>query len=414
MTKESAKYLQSKFKGIRYREHPTRRHGLKPDRYFAIRYQHNGVRIEEGLGWGSAGWTEEKAFAKLTLLREAAKTVSAAPTRIFEERAIKIEEKRQKADELQRQADEELRLEKENLTFRQYFTEKYIPIANTDKKAKCCINEKGHFSKWLDPVIGAKSFKEISSFDLERIKKNLLDAGRTPRTVQYVFATFRQVWNTARKDSEIPVYSSSPSKDVKVPKFDNKRDRFLSKVEATLLLDTLRERDLLLYRISIMAVYTGLRLGEITALKWKDIDLERGMIRIMDPKATKNRYAYMSSHVNVMLSEMAEGDHNDLVFTNLSGRRITDIPDAFNSIIDELGLNKGVTDRRHKVVFHTLRHTFASWLVECGVNLYTVKELMGHSVIAMTERYSHLAPTSLKAAMQSLEESPINLTQKAV
>ena len=56
-----------------------------------------------------------------------------------------------------------------------------------------------------------------------------------------------------------------------------------------------------------------------------------------------------------------------------------------------------------KVVFHTLRHTFASWLVEQGIDLYSVKELMGHGTLAMTERYSHLSPDKLRRAIKTLE-----------
>jgi site-specific recombinase XerD len=68
-------------------------------------------------------------------------------------------------------------------------------------------------------------------------------------------------------------------------------------------------------------------------------------------------------------------------------------------------LNKGIEDKRQRVVFHTLRHTYASWLVENGVDLYTVKELMGHKNLAMTERYSHLGQNTLKAAVQKLERA---------
>ncbi len=72
-------------------------------------------------------------------------------------------------------------------------------------------------------------------------------------------------------------------------------------------------------------------------------------------------------------------------------------------VADSIGMNNGVTDRRQKVVFHTLRHTYASWLVEQGVDLYTVKELTGHGTLAMTERYSHLALDTLRRAVRTLE-----------
>ena len=64
----------------------------------------------------------------------------------------------------------------------------------------------------------------------------------------------------------------------------------------------------------------------------------------------------------------------------------------------QLNLNEDVTDRRDKVTFHTLRHTYASMLVQKGVDIYQVKELLGHSSIALTERYSHLSESTLKHA----------------
>ena len=74
-------------------------------------------------------------------------------------------------------------------------------------------------------------------------------------------------------------------------------------------------------------------------------------------------------------------------------------PKTFSRVVESLGLNKGVTDPRHKVTFHTLRHTFASWLVSSGTSLYTVKELLGHKTSAMVERYSHLSQEAQRQAV---------------
>ena len=71
--------------------------------------------------------------------------------------------------------------------------------------------------------------------------------------------------------------------------------------------------------------------------------------------------------------------------------------------MDDLGWNRGLNDRRLKVVFYSLRHTFASWLVMVGTPLFTVSKLLGHSDITMTMRYSHLAPDHLRQAARCLE-----------
>jgi integrase len=70
--------------------------------------------------------------------------------------------------------------------------------------------------------------------------------------------------------------------------------------------------------------------------------------------------------------------------------------------VAELGFNKGITDARQKLVFHSLRHTFASWLVQRGTPIYEVAKLLGHSTVRMTERYSHLAPDTVRQAALGL------------
>jgi len=93
-----------------------------------------------------------------------------------------------------------------------------------------------------------------------------------------------------------------------------------------------------------------------------------------------------------------------LVFVSENGGRIKQISETYNRVANAL-FNAGVEDPRDRVVFHTLRHTFASWQVRRGVPLSTVAKLMGHANTAMTERYSHLAPNDLVLAMAGLEEN---------
>jgi hypothetical protein len=81
------------------------------------------------------------------------------------------------------------------------------------------------------------------------------------------------------------------------------------------------------------------------------------------------------------------------------------ISKTFDRTVKCLGFNDGVTDRRQRVVFHTLRHTFGSWLAMQGMHILTIKELLGHKSTAMTERYSHLIPDMKKQAALALEQS---------
>ena len=92
----------------------------------------------------------------------------------------------------------------------------------------------------------------------------------------------------------------------------------------------------------------------------------------------------------------------DYVFPARDGGQRRWVSDTFERVVEALGFNDGIEDARQRVVFHSLRHTFASWLVQRGVPLYTVAELMGHTTLEMTKRYSHLAPDTMRAAAMGL------------
>ena len=393
------KYLEG-VKGIRYREHPTRKHGIHPDRYFTICYQHQGKRVEEGFGWLSEGRTLKKAMKRLDDLREAAKDPeiknpdgTPKPTRLSEAREAEKERR-------EREAEEKARQEKDALTFGEFFQKTYLPIAKTSKKTSSYINEKGQFKKWIEPAIGEIPLKDIRPLHLEKLKKTLLDAGKSPRTIQYIFATVRGVWNTAKKHRVIE--GDSPTKSVKRPRVENRRIRFLTTEEAQTLLEDLQGRDLATWRMAVISISTGLRAGEIFGLRWKNLDRGKGLLWVMDSKSGKSRAVYMPDQVKDLFQGMTPGEPEELIFPGPGGKVLREIPMPFRTAVKKLDLNAGITDRRERFSFHSLRHTAASFLIQSGVDLYTVKEILGHGSIALTERYSHLADTALKEAAKKM------------
>ena len=104
-----------------------------------------------------------------------------------------------------------------------------------------------------------------------------------------------------------------------------------------------------------------------------------------------------------MLTGRERGGHHDLVFPGRDGQRVKSVSATFDRTVATLGFNAGIEDDRQKICFHGLRHTFASWLVQAGVPLPEVRDLLGHSSVEMTERYAHLAPERLKRAVGRLE-----------
>jgi site-specific recombinase XerD len=106
----------------------------------------------------------------------------------------------------------------------------------------------------------------------------------------------------------------------------------------------------------------------------------------------------MSDAVKEMLQKNFQNKTMDLAFPDTNGNQIKYMSKTFPRTVSGLGFNKDISDDREKVVFHTLRHTFASWQVQNGMDLYTLQKLMGHKSFQMVQRYAHLAPDNLKKA----------------
>jgi integrase len=397
------KWISTQYKGVRYREHDSRKHGVKKDRYYAIRYQRDGKRIEEGLGWTSEldpkdkkHWTTEKAAIVLSGLKEAARGLDKGPTRLRERR--EIEDNRKEAERVEQE-----RIEKEAITFGEIFDERYSPIAKHNKTNGAWGAESSLYKIWLESVIGKLSLEAISPIHLERIKKNMADAGRSPRSASYALSVVRQVYNFAKA---LDLYEGGcPVSKVKLPTKDNQRQRFLTHEEADRLLAVLKDRSQDVYHMALLSLHCGLRAGETFSLQWADVDLEKGILTLRDTKSGRTRHSVMTGTAKDMLMGRGPGRKDTLVFPTTKVTRIERISKTFNRVVEELGLNEGITDTRYKVVWHSLRHTYASWLVQSGVSLYTVQKMLGHSRINMTERYSHLHQENMQDAVNVLEQS---------
>ncbi len=398
---------KTKVQGIRFREHASRKHGLQLDRYFFIRYRVDGKEKEEGLGWTSEGWTLAKAADTLSELKRNARTGEGEKT-LGEKRKVAetvkqaAEEERQRV-ETEKAAAEQAETDRIRLESASVFNTVLDQYCKSHSDKKSLKDEKILMRLWVQPVVGSKRLQEITMLDVERVKRNMLKAGRSPRRVQYAVAVVRQIFNYAKQHKLFD--GENPTKGVKLPKIDNRRMRFLSPDEANSLLNELKKHSMVSYRVSLLSLYSGLRFGEIAGLRWQHVDIENRQIVILDPKNGKTRFSYMADAVCQMFSEMKPGKPNDLVFESRTKRDLTQISDTFNRVVAGMGLNNGVEDRRMKVVFHTLRHSCASQLAMSGADLPTIQSVLGHKTLAMTERYSHLSNQHIRNAIDRLQDA---------
>jgi len=102
---------------------------------------------------------------------------------------------------------------------------------------------------------------------------------------------------------------------------------------------------------------------------------------------------------------MGPGSASVIVFPARKGKVQGQVPSSFKRALVDSKINEGIEDRKLKASFHTLRHTYASRLVQSGVDLYRVQRLLGHSTPVMTARYSKLADSDLKEAVATMEKA---------
>lgn len=402
-------WIKTNFLGVRYREHATRKHGIRPDRCFSIRYKVDGKDKEEVVGWASEEMSAEKAFKMLSAIRDNIKNgtgpKSLAAMREENEMKTAVAEKEQRAKA------------KAGVTFSDFWKSDYLPAAEVSRTPRSLETETGYYKKWIEPVLGDLPLQRIDAAKIEAVTLRALKAGKSPGTICKIIGVVSQVWNRAA--SRDLVQGECPARRVKKPRQDNRRVRFLSQDEAKKVLGALAQRSMDMHDEALLSLLCGLRAGEIHSLTWGDIDLKNGTIHIRDPKNKRNRYAFITEEVKAMLKRRRHNQATtELVFPTYNGKPRLWVSDTFSRTIDDLGLNDTgeftadaegkpipirISDARQRVVFHTLRHTFASWLVQQGTPLYTVAELMGHTTIEMSRRYSHLAPDTLRKAALSLQ-----------
>jgi len=259
--------------------------------------------------------------------------------------------------------------------------------------------EKNRYQNHLQNSIGNLKLSDITPLLLDTLKAKMLASGRRAQTVKHVLNLIKGIFNYLIKYNLFS--GENPARKVSMPIEDRTRQRYLTKEEADLLLSALRCKSEQLWQMSLLSLSTGMRASEIFHLKGEHIDLAMRTIRIIDPKSGRNRSVYLPNSAWEMLCK-CDLKNGHLIFPNKFGEPYKAINRVFYKTVQELGLNKGLTDPRDYVVFHSLRHTFASWLVQKDQPIYVVSELLGHSSLMMTKRYAHLSPARQVAATSVL------------
>lgn len=263
-------------------------------------------------------------------------------------------------------------------------------------------DERGRFERYIKPAFGHRRMDAITLMELEDFKNILLAKPLSPASVRLIVGDIRRVY---RKMIEWDIYKGNdPTVKLAMPKVENARTRFLTPQEAQSLLQEILRRSKTWHNIAMLSLHTGMRLSEVLNVQFQDINLFAKTIRVRDGK-TGSRTVHMTEMVHAILCEHLPAGASTLVFTGKNGRQLiaTDTSNTFAKSVEACGLNPEGTDRRNRVCFHTLRHTYCSWLAMSGTPLYVIGEMVGHSSTEMTKRYSHLCPSSAKNTTVHIE-----------
>ncbi|NDV26874.1 site-specific integrase [Desulfovibrio sp. JC010] len=392
----TGRFEATKYTGVRFRSHKTRRHGVQPDKYYVIRYKVKGKLKEEGLGWASQGWSPAKAH-KIRSEITANIKVGVGPQSLEDFRTIKQNEELARA--MARQA------RKSFSEAGEIYIEEY---ARNNKKS--WKHDRTRFRLHLEPVLGNIMLDDLCFEHMEELKVTVAGKGLAKATVSQCLALTRQICNYSIQRGWLK--NGNPVKGVKFPKLNNRRLRYCSADEEIAFFKLAVKRGYSdCHDICLLSLYTGMRMGEIFALTRQDIDLVENRIIIKGeagaddgPKSGISRVAYITEKIRPMLAAriLKLKSVEALLFPGPSGEMRREIGQNFKTMMKHLGWNKGVTDRRLRFCAHCFRHTFASRLVAKGVPLPVVKKMMGHATIQTTMRYTHTHDEQCRNAAQML------------
>jgi integrase len=289
------------------------------------------------------------------------------------------------------------------------FKEKWLPNLANPK------DEENRYKWYLEERLAHRRLDAITLLDLEDMKQALVKQGLSAATIRLALGDVRRIF---RKLAAWGVYDGNiPTEGLVMPKLDNARTRFLTHEEAIKLLQAVKMRSQVWHDIAFLSLHTGMRKSEVLKLRREHLDFGTGSILVKNAK-TGSRAVPMTDEVRPLLEELAPALPDALLFIRRGGgphdEISSDSDESFVRSVEACKLNSGITDRRHKVVFHSLRHTYCSWLAMSGVPLFTIGELVGHSSTQMTKRYSHLCPDTKQEAASKIGEFMRNAASKQV
>ena len=257
------------------------------------------------------------------------------------------------------------------------------------------FRSKQGFIKQLSEAFGNVPLRRFNPMLIEQFQTERIQKGNKPATVNRLIATLKHMFTKAVQWDMVEESVLKRIRQVKLLEENNRRLRYLSKEECQALISNCTGS---IRAIVITALNTGMRKGEILNLKWDNVDLRHGFILLDVTKNGERREIPINETLRGILQGLTRRlDIPYVFYDNATGKSYQDVKRSFNTALRRAGIKD--------FKFHDLRHTFASHLVMAGVDITTVKELLGHKTLTMTLRYAHLAPSHKVKAVDILDST---------
>jgi integrase len=364
--------IKTSYPGVVFIEGRSVANPGKPERIYYIRYRKDGKAIEEKIG---SQFVNDMTPAK----------------------AARIRAKRIQNDELSNEERREAeRAAKEAEAGKWTIARIWAEYQKQKGDYRTLKTDTTNYNRYLEAPFGHKEPRDIIQMDVDRLRIKLLKS-KAPQTVKHVLVLLKRIANFGTKKG----LSVGLQFTIEMPRLNNEKTEDLTPNELSSLLDAISKADCLqAANLMRMALFTGMRRGELFRLKWADLDFERGFIHLRGsqmqegPKGGKDQTIPMNAEARKIL-EGHERTKSAFVFPGRSGQKRVDIKKTVNRIKDAAGLPKEFR------ALHGLRHVYASMLASSGkVDMYTLQKLLTHKSPQMTQRYAHLRDESLRAASE--------------
>jgi integrase len=255
-------------------------------------------------------------------------------------------------------------------------------------KTKGFTTDRSRYQKFLQGSLGAKEPCEITMIEVHRLRINLSKT-LSAKTVKNVLELLERVVNFGTKKGLCAGLGFKPEH----PRINNQRTEDLTPEQIAKLLQAIDEdHDRQAGNLMKLALFTGMRRGELFKLQWQHVDFDKGFIHIIGPKGGKDQTIPLNQAARDLL-ENHQRTGSDFVFPGRGGGQRVEMRRPIDRIRKAAGLPKDFRP------LHGLRHTYASMLASSGqVDLYTLQKLLTHKTGAMTQRYAHLRDDTLRRA----------------